>query len=322
MAFYCPDAAMGQRLSSLVAAWDAHTPGLSAAVSITWLRYPQAGPALPGSSTDAEATATPAAVQGASWQGTLRRDPAALVRLVYLYATEIWLQQDLLEEGEELRRALQAMVQRASLEATSLVVDLLSGTTSGPSLAPARRSGWTRQRLLVNGWLASLDWPELEGCSATEKLWHDGPYGRDRDLRDALECQGNRFNSEGLARLLQTALSGAFLSPSAGRRLRDLLWQAAPSEVQPGVERAPLADWLRRAIPAGGGLWGLSAADGRHWHQALYGERPGQEPILLVLLCEGDAVATAAEPLQSLSRSLLQGMQAPVEGTPPPPPGL
>lgn len=322
MAFYCPDAAMGQRLNSLVAAWDAHTPGLSAALSITWLRYPQSGLAIPTGSGDSGAAAATPSAHGASWQGSQRRDPAALVRLIYLYAAEIWLQQDLLEEGEELRRALQAMVQRGSTEATSLVVDLLSGTTSGPSLAPSRRSGWTRQRLLVNGWLASLDWPELEGCSAAEKLWHDGPYGRDRDLRDTLEGQGNRFSSEALARLLQMALSGAFLSPGAGRRLRDLLLQTASGETPTELARAPLASWLRRAISAGGSLWGLSAGDARHWHQALYSERPGQEPILLLLLCEGDAAATAAEPLQSLSRSLLQGMQEPVGGLPPPPPGL
>lgn len=319
MAFYCPDAAMGERLHALVASWEAHTPGLSEAISITWLRYPQAGPAIhTGSSdsgrSDSLAAAIVPAAYGASWQGTLLRDPAALVRLIYAYAAEIWLQQDLLEEGEELRRALQAMVQRGSLEATSLVVDLLSGTTSGPSLAPSRRSGWTRQRLLVSGWLTSLDWPELEGCSAAEKLWHDGPYGRDRDLRDALDDQGNRFSSEALARLLQMALSGAFLSPGAGRRLRDLLLQRSPGEAQAGVERAPLAGWLRQMIPAGGGLWGLSAGEARHWHQALYSELPDQEPILLVLLCEGDAAATAAEPLQSLSRSLLQGMRAPLGG--------
>ena len=74
---------------------------------------------------------------------------------------EAWLQRQLLEDGEELRRALADMIRDSSNDATGLVLDLLSGTTSGPSLPPERFEAWRRQRQLVNGWLAGLGWPEL-----------------------------------------------------------------------------------------------------------------------------------------------------------------
>ena len=70
------------------------------------------------------------------------------------------------------------MIRDSSNDATSLVVDLLSGTTSGPSLPPERMAHWVKQRQLVNGWLSELGWPELQGCNACQKTWGDGPYGR------------------------------------------------------------------------------------------------------------------------------------------------
>ena len=77
------------------------------------------------------------------------------------------------------------MIRDSGNDATGLVVDLLSGTTSGPSLPPERFAHWAAQRRLVNDWLQSLGWSELEGCNACQKTWGDGPYGRERDFYGA-----------------------------------------------------------------------------------------------------------------------------------------
>ena len=179
MAFYSPDPLMGQTLSSLVAALEnGGRSGLARQLSITWLRYP-VSLLQRGANGDAAGLAEIQA-RGASWAGERQRYPASVVKLVYLIAAEAWLQRQLLEDGEELRRALADMIRDSSNDATGLVLDLLSGTTSGPSLPPERFGPWMRQRQLVNGWLAGLAWP-LRGLwgplGASGCLWTRGFWG-------------------------------------------------------------------------------------------------------------------------------------------------
>ena len=138
MAFYSQDPAMDQSLATVLAELAAEgRPGLGERLSITWLQYPESlrrqaerfGP-------EAFWQQQPA---GTAWSGERLRYPASVVKLIYLAAAEAWLQRRLLEEGPELRRALADMIRHSGNDATSLVVDLLSGTVSGPALPPARR---------------------------------------------------------------------------------------------------------------------------------------------------------------------------------------
>lgn len=94
-----------------------------------------------------------------------------MLQLFLLVAAEAWLQRQLIAEDPELRRALTAMVRGSSHDATGLIVDLLSGTTSGPSLPQERFRPWAHQRQLVSDWLGVLGWPELEGCNICQKTW-------------------------------------------------------------------------------------------------------------------------------------------------------
>ncbi|MEB3270279.1 MAG: hypothetical protein VKJ44_01335 [Synechococcus sp.] len=287
MAFYSPDAAMGQQLAAALLRLEAAGhPGLGERLAITWLRYSRSR--LPRADRSRSATA-PAAVApgGAGWRSGVPQDPGGLERLAYLLACERWLQRDLLLDCGELRGAMVAMAQRGSLEATSLVVDLLSGTTSGPRLPADRQRAWERQRQLVNDWLSSLHWPELQGCNACQKLWHDGPYGRERDGFGADGSQANRFSSDALARLLDGVIAGTLISPPAGQRLRLLLQRPLPADRHKAMDPAP-PDSLAAILPPGMPLWSLDDPASRRRHGALYGEPPGQPPFLLVVLDRGD----------------------------------
>ena len=108
MAFYSSDAAMAQILADLVRALEVDgRSGLAQQLSITWLRYPAS--LLAGNN---EACVVAA---GASWGGSRQRYPASVVKLVYLIAAEAWLQQGLIEEGPELRRALAGATEKTCL---------------------------------------------------------------------------------------------------------------------------------------------------------------------------------------------------------------
>ena len=296
MAFYSPDPAMAQILADLVRALELEgRPGLAQHLSITWLRYDQP---LLGRAADLDPDlfwAQP--VQGASWAGDRPRYPASVVKLVYLVAAEAWRQADLLADTPELRRALSDMIRDSSNDATSLVVDLLSGTTSGPSLPPEPMAHWVEQRQLVNGWLSELGWPELQGCNACQKTWGDGPYGRERVYYGTELENRNRLSTDAVARLLQAVLASALVSPPACARMAALLARSLDPALRLADPENQVDGFIGEGLPLGSRLWSKAGWMSQARHDAAYvepsaeGSMPKAAPFLLVIFSEGQACA-------------------------------
>jgi beta-lactamase class A len=304
MAFYSPDPAMGQCLVDLVRALEQDgRPGLSDQLSITWVRFPQ-------SQLDRAAQLAPEAYwslpcPGATWRGDQLRYPASVVKLVYLIAAEAWLQQDLLQDAPELRRALAAMIQDSSNNATAYVVDRLSGTTGGPELEPAAMATWTQQRQLVNQWLASLAWPELDGWNACQKTWDDGPYGRERVFYGADNGNRNRLSANGVARLLQGVIASALVSPPACARMRPLLYRSLDRQQRAADPENQVDGFLGAGLPADAQCWSKAGWMSQARHDAAYIEGEDLPPTLLVVFAEGAACARDGELLPEIARHLL-----------------
>ena len=304
MAFYSPDPAMGQTLSQLIGQLEQEgRPGLGEQLSITWLRY---GTSLVGAAEGLGQEAFWAqTVTGAGWDGERARYPASVVKLVYLVAAEAWLQRQLIEEGPELRRALADMVRDSGNDATSLVVDLLTGTTSGPSLPPGRAAAWCRQRQVVNDWLARLGWSEVAGVNACQKTWAEGPYGREREFYGPQLENRNRLSTDFTARLLHAVMAGAAVSPPACRRMMALLERSLDPQARAADAENQVDGFLGAGLPPGSRLWSKAGWMSQARHDAAYVEAENQAPMLLVVLSEGQDRAADARLLPELCRQLL-----------------
>jgi beta-lactamase class A len=304
MAFYSPDPAMDQALVDLVHLLETSgRSGLGEHLSITWLRFAE-------SQIDRATQLEPAAywagpVQGSSWRGDQLRYPASVVKLVYLVAAEAWLQQDLLAETPELRRALAAMVQHSSNNATEYVVDRLSGTTGGPELADDAMAVWIEQRQLVNHWLADLGWPELAGWNACQKTWDDGPYGREYQFYGRNNANRNRLSSNGVARLLQAVIAAAVVSPPACARMRALLQRSLDVDARTADPENQVDGFLGAGLPREARLWSKAGWMSQARHDAAYIELEGCAPTLLVVMSEGAHWADDAELLPAISTRLM-----------------
>ena len=309
MAFYSPDPAMGQILADLVRALELDgRPGLAQQLSITWLRDDRS---LIGRAADLPAEqfwAQP--LPGASWAGERLHYPASVVKLVYLVAAEAWRQNDLLPDGPELRRALADMVRESSNDATGLVLDLLTGTTSGPALPPQPMARWVEQRQLVNRWLAELGWPELEGCNACQKTWGDGPYGREREFYgEALENR-NRLSTDAVARLLQAVMASALVSPPACSRMRALLARSLDPAQRAADPENQVDGFIGEGLPAGARLWSKAGWMSQARHDAAYVEPAAAAdgspaaPFLLVIFSDGEACARDTRLLPEIAARL------------------
>ncbi|MEB3194702.1 MAG: serine hydrolase [Cyanobacteriota bacterium] len=305
MAFYRAEGAMQQELAELVAKLEADgRAGLGERLSLTWVRYPSS---LRSWSEEGWGCPLEQAGEGAHWQGTRQRYPASVVKLVYLVATEAWIQRQWLGSTDELQRALADMVRESSNDATGYVVDLLSGTTSGVELPDGPFAEWSQQRQLVNHWLADLDWPELEGINACQKTWGDGPYGRERQsYGEGLENR-NRLNTEGTARMLQAVMAGAMVSPPASLRMQALLARSLDLAQRAADPDNQVDGFLGGGLPEGAQLWSKAGWMSQARHDAAYVEVEGMAPTLLVAFSEGESCANDDSLLPEICRRLVRG---------------
>jgi hypothetical protein len=306
MAFYSPDPAMGERLVDLVRALEQDgRPELATQLSVTWLRYREPLGAWSRRAAGDRPPAPPQAF-GASWAGARQHYPASVIKLIYLVAAEAWLQQGLIEDDAELRRALAAMIRDSSNDATALVVDLLSGTTGGPDLPEQRFAAWAAQRQLVNDWLAELGWPELVGCNACQKTWGDGPFGRERQFY-GLELENrNRLSSEATARMLQEVLAGTVVSPPACRRMTELLMRSLDPAQRAADPENQVDGFLGGGLPLEAGLWSKAGWMSQARHDAAYIEVDGADPFMVVVFASGARQAQDETLLPELARELLR----------------
>ncbi len=296
MAFYSPDPAMAQILADLVRALELDgRPGLADRLALTWVRYSR--PLLDASQDAPQG-------RGASWAGDRQCYPASVVKLVYLIAAEAWLQRGLLEDDPELRRALALMIQDSSNDATGLVVDLLSGTSSGPALPPQLMHTWCEQRQLVNQWLGNLGWPELAGTNACQKTWGDGPFGREREFYGAQLENRNRLSTAATARLLEGVMASRLVSPPACSRMQAVLARSLDPDQRAADPENQVDGFLGEGLPAAAQLWSKAGWMSQARHDAVYVQAEGLDPFLLVAFSEGGSCAEDTTLLPEIARQL------------------
>ena len=305
MAFYCPDGALQQKLEQAIDALAAEgRPRLRQELSVTWLRYTR--PLRQRGANAADGTSFwHEPVPGASWRGDQPRYPASVVKLLYLVAAEAWLQRQLIEDGAELRRALADMIRDSSNDATGLVVDLLTGTASGPELPPPAFERWSRQRQLINHWFAALNWPEWAGCNACQKTWGDGPYGRERQSYGEELQNRNRLTTDLTARVLHAVMAGAMVSPPADRRMQERLTRSLEPDARAADPENQVDGFLGAGLPQGAQLWSKAGWMSQARHDAAYVEVPEQAPFLLVAFSEGRTCAEDVALLPDLCKLLV-----------------
>ena len=129
--------------------------------------------------------------------------PASIVKLVYGLAAYNWIRQGRLIISEEIRDAVKKMLFYSSNNATSFLVDILTGTTSGPRVEGESWTNWKYQRGIINDWLKELNWEELRGINCCQKTWDDGPFGREKEFYEYQNQNRNIMTTDSTAKILE-----------------------------------------------------------------------------------------------------------------------
>jgi hypothetical protein len=240
-------------------------------------------------------------VRGFSYRGFERIYPASLVKLFYLVAIAEWLEGGMVSDSPELQRAIRDMIRDSSNDATSLVVDTLTGTTSGPELSSGPFETWQHQRNLVNRYFQSLGWEELNGINVNQKTWGDGPYGRERAFVGELLDNRNCLTTDAMARLLHSIIGGVAVSSQGSQQMMALLHRDLKVSPPDAGEENQVTGFLGEALPKNAHLWSKAGWTSQVRHDCAYIEIPNQDPYLLVVFTEGKENAKNRQILPFLS---------------------
>ena len=212
-------------------------------------------------------------------------------------------------ESLELNRAIRDAIVESSNDATSLIVDVLTGTTSGPELPPKPFETWQNQRNIVNRYFKSLGWEELESINVNQKTWCDGAYGRERAFLGELMENRNMLTTDGVARLLHSIVGGVAVSAERSQKMMQLLKRSLnPADFVDIEGENQITGFLGEGLPQNAQLWSKAGWMSRVRHDTAYIEIPNLQPYLLTVFTEGKDNAQNKSILPFISRSVVEAM--------------
>lgn len=247
-------------------------------------------------------------VRGFSYRGVECIYPASVVKLFYLVACHEWLETGMLQTSSELERAMADMIVDSSNDATGLVVDMLTGTTSGPELAPEPFVTWQYQRNLVNRYFQGLGWPELEAINVNQKTWGDGPYGREQVFVGEQRQNRNRLTTEATARLLHSIVGGVSVSGGRSQSMLKLMQRNLDPQILAADPENQVTGFIGAGVPAGSRVWSKAGWTSRVRHDAAYIELADNRPYLLVVFTEGEQASQSAAVIPFISAQVAAAM--------------
>lgn len=244
----------------------------------------------------------PARPARASVRGEVPIYPASVIKLFYLAATERWLEDGKIADTPELRRAMKDMIVDSSNDATSYIVDVLTGTTSGPELPEGELKTWFEKRNAVNRYFAALGYTDI---NANKKPWGDGPYGRETQARQLFEQKRNMLTTDATARLFVEIATGRAVTAARSAAMLQIL---ARDPVAADADPDNQARSIGAALPAGAKLWSKAGWTSQTRHDAAYVELPGGAKFVLVIFTTDHA--SEREIIRALARVVVAGVAA------------
>lgn len=284
--FFVPDSTLQTHLEQVVVQLQAEFSLAPTQIAVTWIVYDppyitNTGGAL--SATDFWQHRP----RGASYRGVELIYPASVVKLFYLVAAHEWLEQGMIPPSAELDRAMRDMIVESSNDATALVVDMLSGTNSGPELPPGPYETWCHQRNIINRFFQSLQWPELVGVNMNQKPWGDGPYGRERAFVGEHYENRNRLTTNAVARLIHSIAGGVAVSAGRSQLMLSLMQRNLTIEPAGLDDENQVAGFLGAGLPSQAAVYSKAGFTSQVRHDAAYVELPNGSPFTLVVFTEG-----------------------------------
>jgi beta-lactamase class A len=236
----------------------------------------------------------------AGHRGAERFYPASVIKLFFLAYAHRLMEDGRLADTPELRRGLHDMIVDSSNEATSYVVDAITGTTSGPELPAAELAAWHERRGAVTRYFQGLGFANV---NAQSKPWAEGPYGREQQDLAAHPPARNFLSPDDTARLLEEIATGRCVSPARSAQMLALLARDPftptkdPDDQATGFGGAALTPGMKLWSKAGWVTWAR--------HDAALIGLPGGGRVIIVVFTDGREHANNRAIIPAVVRRIL-----------------
>ncbi len=237
-------------------------------------------------------------------RGDERFYPASVIKLCFLAYAHRRMEDGQLADTPELRRGLRDMIVDSYNEATSYVVDAVTGTTSGPELPPDELTRWSTARGVVTRYFRQLGYSNVY---AQRKPWGEGPYGREQQDMAAHPPARNFLSTNDTARLLTEIALGRCVSPARSAQMLALLARdhfapkSNPDDQAIGFTGTALTPGMKLWSKAGWVSWAR--------HDAALIELPGRGRIIIVTFTDGREHAQNRAIIPAVARRILAGLK-------------
>ena len=229
--------------------------------------------------------------------------PASLVKLVYGLAIYSWIKNKIILYDQQVDDATFKMLQESSNDATSYIVDLLTGTNSGPSLEDEDLFKWKYHRSIINDWLKDFKWEELKRFNCCQKTWEDSPYGRERDFYGPNNENRNAITTDGIGRILQEIMCNLKFSEDnvnlkncLRRKLNEILIKKDPGNQIQG--------FLGEGLPQDNVIWSKAGLMSEVRHDAAWWINENGSETMLIACTEGKNFSSDELILPELSKAI------------------
>ena len=213
--------------------------------------------------------------------------PASLVKLVYGLASYYWIKEGRLIFTEDLSEAVNKMLYDSSNNATSFLVDLLTGTTSGPCIEGELWENWKYQRRIINDWLNDLNWEELYEINCCQKTWDDGPFGREKEFYGYKNKNRNAMSTDATARVLEEIMIHIDYQKN-DLNLRNFLKRNLNKVFLKDDPQNQIEGFLGEGLPESTNLWSKAGLMSEARHDAAWWIHSKSLQTLLVVFGNGD----------------------------------
>ena len=236
----------------------------------------------------------------ADYRGGERFYPASVIKLFFLAYAHRLMEAGRLADTPELRRGLRDMIVDSYNEATSYIVDAVTGTTSGPELPAPELAVWHERRGVVTRYFLSRGYRNV---NAQRKPWGEGPYGREQQDMAAHLPARNFLSTNDTARLLEEIATGRCISPARSAQMLELMARD-PFTPKPDPDDQAIG-FSGPALTPGMKLW--SKAGWVSWarHDAALIELPGGGRVIIIVFTEGKEHANNRAIIPAVVRRIL-----------------
>ncbi len=213
--------------------------------------------------------------------------PASIVKLIYGLVTYSWIETNKILLTQEISDAVNKMLFYSSNDATSFLIDIITGTTSGPCIEGDIWENWKYQRSIINDWLKDLNWNELYEINCCQKTWDDEPFGREKEFYGTENKNRNMMTTDATARILEEIMINLDYQKD-NLNLRSFLKRNLNKDV---VKKDPLNQvkgFLGEGLPEHINFWSKAGLMSQARHDAAWWDDENSVKTLLVVFGNGE----------------------------------